>query len=103
MDELMRQYKMNKDDSAMWKATLVESKNKIMELKICSPLNTVFVWKTRKNKKNYFGFSELLNHQAEKNIIHRLFNNNNNHNLFRPNSDITLDSQNPLLWLQSLR
>lgn len=55
MDELMRQYKMNKDDSAMWKATLVESKNKIMELKICSPLNTVFVWKTRKNKKTTLG------------------------------------------------
>lgn len=59
--------------------------------------------KNKKKQKNYFGFFELLNHQAEKNIIHRLFNNNNNHNLFRPNSDITLDSQNPLLWLQSLR
>lgn len=61
--------------------------------------------KNKKKQINYFGFSELLNHQGfkqKKNIIHRLFNNNNNHNLFSPNSDITLDSQNPLLWLQSL-
>lgn len=68
MDELMRQYKMNKDDFAMW---MVQSYSGRVQEQNYGAEN-MFAFKYRlclKNKKkqiNYFGFSELLNHQGFK-------------------------------------